>query len=67
MTARMASTGRTPQYGKITTQGFLSLSVADVDGDGKQEIVYGCATINEDGSVLYSRSILSPRPPLRNR
>lgn len=46
--------GTDPQYGKITTQGFHSLSVADVDGDGKQEIVYGSATINEDGSVLYS-------------
>jgi len=37
-----------------TTQGFHSLSAADVDGDGKHEIVYGSATIDHDGSLLYS-------------
>ncbi|KRD43928.1 hypothetical protein ASE38_06995 [Cellulomonas sp. Root930] len=46
--------GTDPVYGKITTQGFHSLSASDVDGDGKQEIVYGAATIDDDGSVLYS-------------
>jgi rhamnogalacturonan endolyase len=46
--------GTDPVYGGITTQGFHSLSAADVDGDGKQEIVYGSATIDDDGSVLYS-------------
>lgn len=46
--------GTDPTYGKITTQGFHSLSAADVDGDGRQEIVYGSATIDDDGSVLYS-------------
>ncbi|WP_153017301.1 rhamnogalacturonan lyase [Alkalihalobacillus trypoxylicola] len=46
--------GTSEQYGKITTQGAHSLSVADVDGDGKDEIVYGAVTIDHDGSVLYS-------------
>ena len=46
--------GTDPVYGTITTQGFHSLSASDVDGDGKQEIVYGAATIDDDGSVLYS-------------
>lgn len=46
--------GTDPVYGKITTQGDHSLSAADVDGDGKHEIVYGSATIDDDGSVLYS-------------
>lgn len=46
--------GTDPEFGKITTQGFHSLSAADVDGDGKQEIVYGSATIDHDGSLLYS-------------
>ncbi|MEZ0446954.1 rhamnogalacturonan lyase [Cellulomonas sp. ICMP 17802] len=46
--------GTDPVYGKLTTQGFHSLSAADVDGDGRQEIVYGGATIDDDGSVLYS-------------
>jgi len=46
--------GTDPTYGKLTTQGFHSLSAADVDGDGKQEIVYGSATLDDDGSLLYS-------------
>lgn len=54
--------GTDPVYGKITTQGFHSLSAADVDGDGKQEIVYGSATIDDDGSVLYSS--FDELPPL---
>ena len=36
-------------------QGFHNLSVADVDKDGYDEIVYGSATIDHDGS-LYSRT-----------
>ncbi|MBX9245930.1 rhamnogalacturonan lyase [Actinotalea ferrariae] len=46
--------GTDPEFGSITTQGFHSLSAADVDGDGKHEIVYGSATIDHDGSLLYS-------------
>ncbi|MDQ1053540.1 hypothetical protein QE394_001468 [Arthrobacter sp. SORGH_AS 212] len=46
--------GTDPTYGKLTTQGFHSLSASDVDGDGKQEIVYGSATLDDDGSLLYS-------------
>ncbi len=46
--------GADPSYGTLTTQGFHSLSAADVDGDGRQEIVYGAATIDDDGSLRYS-------------
>ncbi|NQX12352.1 rhamnogalacturonan lyase [Microbacteriaceae bacterium VKM Ac-2855] len=46
--------GPSPEWGRLTTQGFHSLSAADVDGDGKQEIVYGSATLDDDGSLLYS-------------
>lgn len=46
--------GTDPEHGTMTTQGFHSLSVADVDGDGKQEIIYGAATVDNDGSLLYS-------------
>ena len=46
--------GTNPEYATITTQGDHSLSAADVDGDGKHEIVYGAATIDDDGSLLYS-------------
>ncbi|MEU4161479.1 rhamnogalacturonan lyase [Actinoplanes sp. NPDC026670] len=46
--------GTSDKYGNITTQGFHSLSAADVDQDGRQEIVYGSATIDDNGEVLYS-------------
>ena len=46
--------GTSAEFGTLTTQGFHSLSAADVDGDGRQEIVYGAATIDDDGSLLYS-------------
>jgi hypothetical protein len=46
--------GPDPEWGTLTTQGDHSLSAADVDGDGRQEIVYGAATLDHDGSLLYS-------------
>jgi rhamnogalacturonan endolyase len=46
--------GTSPEFATLTTQGAHSLSVSDVDDDGKQEIVYGAATIDHDGSLLYS-------------
>ncbi|MCI2956472.1 rhamnogalacturonan lyase [Agromyces atrinae] len=52
--------GTDPEFGTITTQGFHSLSAADVDGDGKHEIVYGSATIDDDGSLLYSSFATMP-------
>ncbi|MEU4516094.1 rhamnogalacturonan lyase [Nonomuraea wenchangensis] len=56
--------GTNPKYADITTQGFHSLSAADVDGDGRQEIVYGAATIDDDGDVLYSS--FAEAPPQSN-
>jgi rhamnogalacturonan endolyase len=52
--------GTDPQFATITTQGAHSLSASDVDGDGKQEIVYGSATIDDDGSLLYSSFDVMP-------
>ena len=46
--------GTDPVYGCLAGQGNHSLSTADVDGDGCQEIIYGAAVIDHDGSVLYS-------------
>jgi hypothetical protein len=46
--------GTDPRWATITTQGAHSLGVADVDEDGKQEIIYGGATLDDDGSLLYS-------------
>ena len=52
--------GSDPVYGGITTQGDHSLSFADVDADGKQELVYGSVTFDDDGSVLYSSHDVLP-------
>ncbi|MFG6686915.1 T9SS type A sorting domain-containing protein [Mariniflexile sp. HNIBRBA6329] len=35
-------------------QGNHSITVGDVDGDGKDEIQFGSAAIDDDGTVLYS-------------
>jgi rhamnogalacturonan endolyase len=35
-------------------QGNHNLSVADVDGDGRDEIVYGACTIDDNGKGLYT-------------
>ena len=37
----------------VKGKGNHSLCVADVDYDGKDEIIYGSATFDDDGSVLY--------------
>ncbi|TMR21293.1 rhamnogalacturonan lyase [Nonomuraea turkmeniaca] len=56
--------GSNPEYADLTTQGFHSMSVADVDADGRQEIVYGAATIDDDGDLLYSS--FAEGPPQSN-
>ena len=38
-------------------QGAHSLSVGDVDGDSCDEITYGSAAINNDGTLLYSTGL----------
>lgn len=38
-------------------QGNHQLSVADVDGDGKDEIVFGAMTIDDNGKGLYSTGL----------
>ncbi|WP_444948278.1 rhamnogalacturonan lyase family protein [Micromonospora ureilytica] len=40
--------------GAAAGQGNHQLSVADVDADGRQEIVYGAATIDDNGRLLHS-------------
>ena len=59
-------TKRTRTYSKTTDpkkthaaytaygQGAHSLTIADVDGDGCDEIIYGSATVDNDGWMLYS-------------
>ncbi len=38
-------------------QGAHSLTVGDVDGDGKDEITYGAAAIDDDGTGLYNTAL----------
>ena len=38
-------------------QGNHNLSVGDVDGDGKDEIVYGACAIDDDGKGLYTTGL----------
>ena len=57
----------TDKYGKKTTktgckatafaQGAHNISVGDLDGDGCDEIMYGSAAINNDGTLLYSTDL----------
>lgn len=44
----------TPGNEKYRGQGNHNLSVADVDGDGRDEIIYGAMVIDDDGKGLYS-------------
>jgi rhamnogalacturonan endolyase len=39
---------------QFTDQGNHSMSVADVDGDGKDEIIFGAMAIDDDGSPLWN-------------
>ena len=43
--------------GAVKGQGAHWFSVADVDGDGRDDIVYGAATIGSDGKMLYSTGL----------
>ncbi|MFC2137047.1 T9SS type A sorting domain-containing protein [Bacteroidota bacterium] len=45
------------EYPEYTGQGNHNLSVADVDDDGKDEIIYGACTIDDDGTGLYSSGL----------
>ncbi len=43
--------------GTAYAQGAHSLAVGDVDGDGCDEITYGSAAIDNDGTLLYSTGL----------
>lgn len=44
-------------YRHYAGQGYHSLSIADVDKDGKDEIVYGQMVVDDDGSGLYATGL----------
>ncbi len=47
----------TPGNRAYRGQGNHSIAVADVDGDGRDEIVYGSCVIDDDGTGLYSTGL----------
>lgn len=44
-------------YGEYAGQGNHNLSVADVDGDGKDEITFGAMAIDDNGKPLYNAKL----------
>ena len=46
-----------PTASPYSGQGNHSLSIADVDGDGREEIVYGAMVIDDDGKGLFSTGL----------
>lgn len=46
-----------PAASPYSGQGNHSLSVADVDGDGRDEIVYGAMVVDDDGKGLFSTGL----------
>ncbi|MHC4518871.1 MAG: rhamnogalacturonan lyase family protein, partial [Planctomycetota bacterium] len=46
-----------PGMEKYSGQGNHSVAVADVDADGKDEIVYGAMCVDDDGTGLYSTGL----------
>ncbi|MBN1418979.1 MAG: rhamnogalacturonan lyase [Planctomycetes bacterium] len=47
----------TPGNERYRGQGNHGLSAGDIDGDGKDEIVYGACAIDDDGRGLYSTGL----------
>lgn len=52
----MYDSGTTPGKGAYG-QGNHNLSVADVDNDGKDEIIYGASAFDDDGKLMYKTGL----------
>ena len=57
LTERWLFDSATPGNEKFSGQGNHQLSVADVDGDGRDEIIYGSMTVDDDGKGLWSAGL----------
>ena len=47
-------TRRSPDLKRYEGQGNHNLRVGDVDGDGRDEVIYGAMALDDDGSPLYT-------------
>jgi rhamnogalacturonan endolyase len=54
LTQRWVFDSNNSGYSGYMGQGDHSLSVGDLDGDGRDEIVYGACAINHDGTGIYT-------------
>ncbi len=54
---RWAFSSADPGNAKYAGQGNHNLAAADVDGDGRDEIVYGACAIDDNGKGLYSTGL----------
>lgn len=54
------SDGNIPEAAEFAGQGDHSISFADVDGDGCQEIIYGGAIVDNDGKLYSSAKAARP-------
>jgi rhamnogalacturonan endolyase len=54
LTRRWTFDSNSSGNGAAAGQGAHSLTIGDVDNDGKHEIVYGAATIDDNGTLMYS-------------
>ena len=57
LTLRWVFDSAQPGLEKYSGQGNHNLSVADVDADGRDEIVYGAMCVDDDGTGLYSTGL----------
>jgi rhamnogalacturonan endolyase len=57
LTSRWVFDSAMPGLEAYSGQGNHNLSVADVDGDGRDEIIYGAMCVDDDGTGLYSTGL----------
>jgi autotransporter-associated beta strand protein len=50
-------TGATNSYSAYRGQGNHNLSIGDVDGDGRDEIMYGAMAVDDDGTGLFTTGL----------
>ncbi len=57
LTQRWVFDSNGPGNGAYAGQGNHNLSIADVDADGRQEVIFGAATIDDNGGRLYASGL----------